>query len=559
MSINNFNIVEHIQPEDDDGNREYKLRLSNKSQQRIEQMATQMRFRMDEGCGECIYTLGVTDNGGVIGLTEQEYKETREILQSVCDKNNYSISLLSEQSVESNEQPRKMYEFLIREYNSARYVDIKVACAGNVDSGKSTILGCLIGGELDDGRGKARLNVFNYQHEVKSGRTSSVAQHILGFDNNGDIVNHDISIGRKKTWPDIVKNSAKVITFFDLCGHEHYLKTTIRGLTTHSPDLVFILVGANMGVTKMTKEHIFLCLSLGIPFAVIISKIDICTDRKEIMKETVTNIKKLLKIPGIRRIPCDIRSEEDVILGARNINSFSTVPIFYVSNVTGEGIPYIRKFLNVFTKKTNSINNENKVEYHIEQTFQVSGVGTVIGGQLVQGKIKVGDKLLIGPNNDEFKTVQVKSIHVKRVPVEQAECGQYVCLAIKKFDHNLIHRGNVLLSIADKPYQVLEFDADISVLKAHSTTIRPGYEPVVHTCSIRQTARIVSVHDKICNRKGKLHDDEVLRTGDRANVRFRFCYKPEYMKKDFRLLLAEGRVKVIGKVTKIISEECKVN
>ena len=48
---------------------------------------------------------------------------------------------------------------------------------------------------------------------------------------------------------------SKIITFFDLCGHEKYLKTTILGLTSQFPDLTFILVGGNMGITKITKEQ----------------------------------------------------------------------------------------------------------------------------------------------------------------------------------------------------------------------------------------------------------------------------------------------------------------
>lgn len=42
----------------------------------------------------------------------------------------------------------------------------KIAVIGNVDSGKSTLVGVLTKGMLDDGRGAARLRVFNYPHEV---------------------------------------------------------------------------------------------------------------------------------------------------------------------------------------------------------------------------------------------------------------------------------------------------------------------------------------------------------------------------------------------------------
>ena len=76
-------------------------------------------------------------------------------------------------------------------------------------------------------------------------------------------------------WTDIVKASSKIISFYDLAGHEKYLKTTILGLSSSIPDICFITVGANMGITKMTAEHIFLCVMLNIPFCIIVTKIDI--------------------------------------------------------------------------------------------------------------------------------------------------------------------------------------------------------------------------------------------------------------------------------------------
>ena len=33
------------------------------------------------------------------------------------------------------------------------------------------------------------------------------------------------------SWPDIVNESSKIITFTDLAGHEKYLKTTIHGIS----------------------------------------------------------------------------------------------------------------------------------------------------------------------------------------------------------------------------------------------------------------------------------------------------------------------------------------
>ena len=73
----------------------------------------------------------------------------------------------------------------------------------------------------------------------------------------------------------------------------------------------------------------------------------------------------------------------------------------------------------------------------------------------------------------------------------------------------------------------------------HSTTIKENYQAMVHCDGIRQTARIVNM------------DKSILRTGDRAIVRFRFMQSPEYVKLGSKVLFREGRTKGLGKIVGI--------
>ena len=68
-----------------------------------------------------------------------------------------------------------------------QFIDLRLAVLGNVDAGKSTVLGVLTQGELDNGRGRARLNLFRHLHEIQSGRTSSISHEILGFSSKGEV------------------------------------------------------------------------------------------------------------------------------------------------------------------------------------------------------------------------------------------------------------------------------------------------------------------------------------------------------------------------------------
>jgi GTPase len=79
---------------------------------------------------------------------------------------------------------------------------------GNVDAGKSTMLGVLTHGELDNGRGFARQKLFRHKHEIESGRTSSVGNDILGFDSRGLVVNKPEH--GHLDWVKICEDSSKV-------------------------------------------------------------------------------------------------------------------------------------------------------------------------------------------------------------------------------------------------------------------------------------------------------------------------------------------------------------
>ncbi len=61
------------------------------------------------------------------------------------------------------------------------------------------MLGVLVKGDLDDGRGKARVNLFRHKHEIETGRTSSVGMEIMGFNTKGQVVTSDTP-GSKCIW-----------------------------------------------------------------------------------------------------------------------------------------------------------------------------------------------------------------------------------------------------------------------------------------------------------------------------------------------------------------------
>ena len=574
-------------PEKDGGNTEYKRSLLGKSKDRINGLETQMRYRMEEGKGQCTYIIGIEDDGTPYGLTEDEYKETKTLLEKIAKRNDYSLRLLTSSKCKRRSEGKTtqggVYEFLVRENNTVDYEEIKIATGGNVDSGKSSTIGVLISGQLDDGRGGARSRVLTFKHELQSGRTSSISQQILGYDPEGKIVNHDTSI-KKISWPEISARSSRIIKFKDLCGHGKYSKTTIRGMMS-GIDYAIISIGANTGdpeenessaveytdkskvVGDTTEEHIQICLTLRIPIIIFLTKVDMGEKTPDVMKATLGRIKRIFSRPGWRKMIFSINNMNDVITAAKNVQDGNIVPLFKTSNVRGDGLDLVHEFLNMIRPRL-KFDATAAVEMHIDDTFMPKGIGLVIGGLLKRGTIKIDQEYYLGPMTDGgkdgpsgYKKIKCRSLHVNRTQVQQAPPGRYVCFNVPKVERKQVSRGMVIVSTKEQCVRVKNFTAEIIVFKTHQTTIRVGYETMVHVNSIRAVAKLVEIKEK---KKIKLKksteipksvdtEDDItsLSLGDRAIIKLQFKQTPRYIRVGNRILLAETKVKMTGRVTEI--------
>lgn len=467
-----------------------------------------------------------------MNLTQDEYNKCIETIRMVADKlqadfaNIDELNTLDPTAKPANSTTSDVYHLMIRKRPQSvqDLLEIRVAVVGNVDAGKSTMLGVLTKGVLDDGRGKARVNLFRHKHEIESGRTSSVGGEILGFDATSRPI---LQTGKKASWEEITDKAAKVLSFVDLAGHEKYLKTTVFGMTGSAPEFAMLMVGANAGMIGMSKEHLGLALSLGIPVLVVITKIDRCPTH--VLEKTIKELTSILKSKSCRKIPLFVENNHDVVMTAvscytgcmlsefrithstapqQNFVSERLCPIFQVSNVTGQGLDLVRNFLNILPSLT-KYETDQPFHFEINETYSVPFVGTVVSGVMKSGMIHIGDKVLLGPDHaGQFITTSIKGIHRKRVSIPVARAGQSVTFALKNVRRNTIRKGQVLLAYEkDKPTppSSRRFEAEVLVLY-HSTTIKSKYQAMVHCGAVRQTASIITT------------DKTVLRTGDRAKV-----------------------------------------
>ncbi|XP_077082976.1 GTP-binding protein 2b isoform X2 [Siphateles boraxobius] len=517
------------------------LKLVNPTQYRFEHLATQLKWRLQEGRGEAVYQIGVEDNGLLVGLTEEDMKASLKTLRRMAEKVGADITLLREREVDCDRARRKIAEVLVRKVpDDQQFLDLRVAVLGNVDSGKSTLLGVLTQGELDNGRGRARLNLFRHLHEIQTGRTSSISFEILGFNSKGEVVNYSDS----RTAEEICESSSKMITFIDLAGHYKYLKTTIFGLTSYCPDFAMLVVGANTGIAGTTREHLGLAMALKVPIFIVVSKVDLCG--KSTVEKTVRQLERVLKQPGCNKVPMVVANPDDAVTAAQQFaQSSSVTPIFTISSVSGENLDLLKVFFNILPPLSNSKEQEELMqqltEFQVDEIYSVPDVGTVVGGTLYSGVCREGDRLVVGPTDDgRFLRLKVCSIHRNRSGCRVLRAGQAATLALGNFDRSLLRKGMVMVSPKMNPTICWQFEAAI-VLLFHAKTFRRGFQVTVHVGNVRQTATVECLLGK-----------EELRTGERAVVCFRFLKHPEYLRVGAKLLFREGVTKGIGHVTHLL-------
>ncbi len=518
--------------ESERGSVEYKSRLVGPSRERIERLASQMKYRLAEGGGEAVYLLGVEDDGRVRGLTPLEEEETLSALAEAASLIGARIRVVSREDVGGG---RRLVRLLVRlNREEAPPVQLTVAALGNVDAGKSTLIGVLCTGELDDGRGRGMRKVARFLHEVESGRTSSVAVRLLGFSMGERPVNWDLPNPLDEA--QVYMGSDKLVYFVDLGGHERYLRTTLRGVMAKMPDYAMLVVAANNGLLTMGREHLGVAAALRIPVFAVVTKVDLAA--RPVLEATLRELADAARRAGRKVFP--VRGRLDAYRAAELVSSGAVMPVFLVSSVTGRGLESLVAFLSVLPPRRGRGGEESPLLMYVDDKFNVRGVGTVVAGVVEAGVAREDSWVYLGPFRDgSWRRVRIKSIHVSRVPVSAARPGDEATFALAGVGYEEVEKGMVVSTAPLGAAWAVR--ARIFVLR-HPTTIRVGYETVLHYRSVRSPVRITWM------------EREPMRTGDMGEVELRFTRHPWFVRVGDRFLLRDGRTRALGRVLETYGE-----
>lgn len=339
-------------------------------------------------------------------------------------------------------------EVLVRKLSENKNIEeIRISVMGSVDAGKSSIISVLTQGELDNGRGRARLQMFRHYHEIKSGRTSCISHELLGFDQFGNVISKH---NEMMTAEEVSDLSTKLISFMDLAGHRRYMRTTIQAVSGYAPHFIALVI-ASGNLNQMTIENLQIIKAFKIPFFVVLTKIDLVSPEDA---GTLKQLLQLLNDVDKLKSPLIIGSMNDFRLLDDEDNR-KYIPIFCVSNVTGAGLDFLQKYLFMLTPNINEgeqrrLDNEPP-EFHVDEIFRVQGVGTIVGGLLVKGTMHEKMKVKCGPGpNGEFYQGFVKSIHRNKFPCKSIKSNQSasVCFSVSN-ELPVLRSGMVLVADSD--------------------------------------------------------------------------------------------------------------
>ncbi|MES3517443.1 MAG: GTP-binding protein [Natronomonas sp.] len=516
------------------GSVEFKERLTRSvhlSDGRLESLAAQLRHRLLSGDGEATYVVGVTDDGGIAGIEPEAFSESMDVLSLLAEEAGAHIDDVQTWGVGND---AGIVGLATLRDGAVLDVDddhIVVGTAGHVDHGKSTLVGSLVTGDPDDGEGGTRGFLDVQPHEVERGLSADLSYGVYGFDDDGPVRMDNPH--RKSDRARIVEEADRLVSFVDTVGHEPWLRTTIRGLVGQKLDYGLLVVAADDGPTKTTREHLGILLATELPTMVAITKADLVTDER--LAEVEREVERLLR--NADRTPLSV-DRYGVTTAIEEINE-QVVPIVTTSAVEMDGLSVLDE---LFERLPKTDTDDGDFSMYIDRTYNVTGVGAVASGTIRSGAVEAGDELVVGPLPDgSFRDVEVRSIEMHYHRVEEAEAGRIVGIALKGIDEESLTRGMILRPRPVDPEPVREFEAEVMVLN-HPTRIDDGYEPVVHLETISETA---SIHPR----------DGQLLPGDTGVATVRFKFRPYAVEEGQRFVFREGRSKGVGTVTDIVSVE----
>jgi selenocysteine-specific elongation factor len=210
-------------------------------------------------------------------------------------------------------------------------------------------------------------------------------------------------------------------------------------------DLFLLCVAADDGVMPQTREHLAVLRHLGVDAGVVaVTKADL-GDPAAVAEQ----VRELLPGP----------------------------PVVPVSAMARTGLDDLRAALDGVAAQLPARDGERgEARLHVDRSFTLRGIGTVVTGTLWSGEVGAGDRVSILPSGFEAR---IRSVQVHDEPVERAAAGQRVALNLAGVAWREVSRGDVVCAGDSLPAPTHLVDALVA-LEPGARALERGARVQVH-------------------------------------------------------------------------------
>ncbi|RVU91400.1 GTP-binding protein [Flavobacterium columnare] len=353
---------------------------------------------------------------------------------------------------------------------------LRFITAGNVDDGKSTLIGRLL--YDSDSIHTDQLGVLQKQTKQE------------GVDIDLSLITDGLRAEREQGITiDVAykyfSTSKRKFIIADAPGHEQYTRNMITGAS--NSDLIIILVDARKGITEQTKRHASIGSLMGIKKAIIaINKIDLVSYSEETFNQIQKDFEKIkneLNYNEIQYIPVS------ALVGDNVVNTSENTPWY-------KGKSILETLESVEIDSTDDLPARFQVQWVIRPKDEENHDYRGYAGPVLSGTYKVGDKVKIFPANIETTIVKIEKNQKK---MEQVTAGDNIVL---HFSANIdISRGDTIVLNNQLPKETNQIDTWVSWLD--NTDLQVG-----KTYLLQHRFKTVRVKVQQVNRKWNINEWE---------------------------------------------------
>ena len=311
---------------------------------------------------------------------------------------------------------------------------LRIATAGSVDDGKSTLIGRL----LYDSKA-----VFEDQYEAVE-RASAGGDYVnLALLTDGLRAEREQGITIDVAYR-YFSTPRRTFILADTPGHVQYTRNMVTGAST--ADLAIVLVDARKGMLEQSRRHAFLASLLRVPHLVVaVNKMDLVDwseSTYEAIRDEFTAFATKLNVPDLTVIPISA-------LHGDNVVSRSTNSPWY----DGPSMLHHLEHVHVASDR-NLVDTRFPVQYVIRPQSDAYHDYRGYAGTVASGVLRPGDEVQVLPSG---LTTTIAAIDGPRGPVDEAFAPMSVTVRLTD-DHD-VSRGDVICRPANAPHVTQDLDA----------------------------------------------------------------------------------------------------